>query len=567
MKKSRGFILILAVMASALMLSLPAFASTITTNLQEYLEPYYTERCSIGNVDMAGNTYENALRFDTYNSVAGEADFNLEGHFRSMTFYVGHQDSKNELQTRTVKIYTDEKLAYEHEIHNGDLPAQGSVSLAGVKQLRIWVSGSSGSFKTNVAGIQIVSDGFTREQKLQPVTSNLLTNVKPYNSKRYSTKAEITMGDKVWENPLCFDTFNSVTGNAYFNLEGNYKQLSFYAGHRQGKGTNNRSLTVFGDNEKVLFKGMIAYNQLPLFVKVDVTGVHQLCIQVGGSGGSFNTVIGGANLVSNGIVRSVSLNQDSLILKDDNKSAYLVATIVPQDAANRSLTWTSSDESVAVVSDDGLVTGVGPGECKITVKTVSGSYTAECQVNSSVTKIEKIENTIKASDLEFTAKKKAQSKSVSASAEGGAELTYSSSSNAVKVSSSGVVTVKKNYAGIAVITIRSSETDRYKAAEKTVTVTVSPAKLTISCKSYAKNRLTVKWTPLKYVTGYQIQYSKKSDFSGAFTKKITKASKGTQVFKKVRSGKKYYVRARAYVKAGKNVIYSKWSRKKSVKIR
>ena len=567
MKKWTRLFTVLLAAAAVLMTASSVFASTVTTNLKDYLEPYYTNRASFSDVNMGGNTYEGALCFDTFNGVAGEADFNLEKHFKNMTFYVGHQDSTKSLSTRTVKIFADEKLIYEREIHNGDLPAKGSISLTGVKQLRIWVSGSSGSFKTGLGGIQVVSDGFTREQKLDPVKSNLLANVKPYQSNRYSTAEEAVMGDKIWANPLRFDSFNNVTARAYFNLEGNYKSFSFYAGHRQGGGTNNRALTIFGDNEKVLYKTTIAYNQLPELIKVDVTGVHQLLIQVGGSGGSFNTVIGGANLVSNGIVRSVSLDQTALSFNDNNKSAFLKATIVPEDASNKSLKWTSSDSSVAVVSSDGLVTAVGPGECTITVTTVSGGYTASCKVTSSVTKVEKIANKITASGLTFTAKNKAQSGSLKASAEGGAKLTFTSSSSAVKVSSSGKVTVRKNYAGIASITIKSAPTERYNAAKKVVKVTVKPARPVVTLKSSAKKQLTVKWTKLTYVTGYQIQYSRSSGFSSKVTKKVTKPSTASMTLKNLQAGKKYYVRVRAYVKSGSSMVYSVWSAKKSVTVR
>ena len=559
---------VLLSIAAVVMMCLPVFAANVTTNIHEYLEAYYAKRYSIADVQMGGTTYEQALCFNSYNSVAAEANFNLEGHFKSMTFYAAHEDSKNTLAARTVKMYADDKLVYEYTVENGALPKAGSISLQGVKQLRIWVSGSSGSYRTCIGGIQIVSDGFTRDKKLEPVTSNLLTNVQAYNSNRYSVKDEIMMCDKVWEDVLCFNTFNSVTGYANFNLEGNYKKLTFYAGHSHGSDANNRSLTVYGDSEKVLYETVLAYNQLMVPVTVDVTGVHQLKIQVGGSGGSFNTVIAGADLVSNGIMRSVSLDQEALIFNDNNKSAYLKATIVPPDATNPALTWSSSDTSVATVNSEGLVTGVGPGDCTITVKTVSGGYTASCQVSSTVTKIEKIANTITASNLSFTAKSKAQSKAIGAGAEGGAQLTYVSNNSKVKVSATGKVTVAKNFAGIAVITIRSSATERYKAAQKKVKVTVTPATPVIgTCKNTGKKRFTVKWTKQAGITGYQVQYSLKTNFSKKTTKTIKKAATKSLTVKKLKVGKKYYVRIRSYVKVGSKTLYSQWSRKKSVKIK
>lgn len=55
----------------------------------------------------------------------------------------------------------------------------------------------------------------------------------------------------------------------------------------------------------------------------------------------------------------------------------LAATVAPENAGNKAVTWASSDEAVATVSQTGLVTGVAEGEVTITVKTVDGEFTAQ----------------------------------------------------------------------------------------------------------------------------------------------------------------------------------------------
>jgi uncharacterized protein YjdB/protocatechuate 3,4-dioxygenase beta subunit len=57
-------------------------------------------------------------------------------------------------------------------------------------------------------------------------------------------------------------------------------------------------------------------------------------------------------------------------------SAQLDAEVLPVDAANQAVTWTSSDEAVATVSDTGLVTAVAAGTATITVTTTVGEFTA-----------------------------------------------------------------------------------------------------------------------------------------------------------------------------------------------
>lgn len=83
-------------------------------------------------------------------------------------------------------------------------------------------------------------------------------------------------------------------------------------------------------------------------------------------------------------VTGVVLNATSGELTEGN-SLTLIATVLPSDASNTSVTWSSSNDSVATVSG-GVVTAVGAGSCEITVTTVYGGYTASyaLTVNASV---------------------------------------------------------------------------------------------------------------------------------------------------------------------------------------
>lgn len=58
----------------------------------------------------------------------------------------------------------------------------------------------------------------------------------------------------------------------------------------------------------------------------------------------------------------------------------LYATVTPANAANRNVTWSSSDESVATVDDYGQVTVLAAGEATITVTTIDGGLTDQCKL-------------------------------------------------------------------------------------------------------------------------------------------------------------------------------------------
>ena len=66
------------------------------------------------------------------------------------------------------------------------------------------------------------------------------------------------------------------------------------------------------------------------------------------------------------------------------KTVSLFATVLPSDAADKTVTWSSSAPEIAKVdSETGVVTGVKAGEATITVKTNDGSFTDTCVVTVS----------------------------------------------------------------------------------------------------------------------------------------------------------------------------------------
>jgi hypothetical protein len=77
-------------------------------------------------------------------------------------------------------------------------------------------------------------------------------------------------------------------------------------------------------------------------------------------------------------VAGVSLNKNSTSIVE-GQTETLTATISPNDATDQIVNWTSSEESVATVSD-GVVTAVSPGTSTITVTTNDGGFTATCEV-------------------------------------------------------------------------------------------------------------------------------------------------------------------------------------------
>ena len=74
-------------------------------------------------------------------------------------------------------------------------------------------------------------------------------------------------------------------------------------------------------------------------------------------------------------VTGVAVTPDSATIKA-GKTQQLAATIVPADATNRAVTWTSSNVHVATVDTDGLVAAVAGGDATITATTADGGFNA-----------------------------------------------------------------------------------------------------------------------------------------------------------------------------------------------
>lgn len=79
-------------------------------------------------------------------------------------------------------------------------------------------------------------------------------------------------------------------------------------------------------------------------------------------------------------VESVTIQTSQLTLMP-GETSQLEATVTPSDAANSDVTWTTSNDAVATVSEDGLVTAVSPGDALITATADSKSATCEVTVS------------------------------------------------------------------------------------------------------------------------------------------------------------------------------------------
>ena len=88
----------------------------------------------------------------------------------------------------------------------------------------------------------------------------------------------------------------------------------------------------------------------------------------------------GCDAPSDDEVTSVVLNQTELTMKPDD-TIQLTATVYPANAANKKLVWTSSNDDVAMVTDEGFVLAMAEGEADITATSAeNSSIKAVCHI-------------------------------------------------------------------------------------------------------------------------------------------------------------------------------------------
>ncbi|MFR6523003.1 MAG: Ig-like domain-containing protein [Lachnospiraceae bacterium] len=94
-------------------------------------------------------------------------------------------------------------------------------------------------------------------------------------------------------------------------------------------------------------------------------------------------------------VSGITLSQTSLTMTLKGQTASLTATVTPDNAANKNITWSSSDSSIVTVNVNGTVTAIANGTADITATAADGSgVSAKCSVTV------KIANNVKTITLE-----------------------------------------------------------------------------------------------------------------------------------------------------------------------
>ena len=214
-----------------------------------------------------------------------------------------------------------------------------------------------------------------------------------------------------------------------------------------------------------------------------IATVNQNGVVTGVSGGKVKITAETENGKTASCVVTVIPVPTSIKLSSTGISIYegatkkLKATVLPTNAENRSVKWSSNNKKVATVDKNGKIKAIAAGMAVITVKTVEGGITAKCTVNV-LKHVGSVE--FEASEVKLNLGQSATLKAVVLPANASNKAVKWSTSNAavVSVDSNGVI--KAASGGSAVITVTT--VDGAKSAKITVNVNVPVSGVTISQK-------------------------------------------------------------------------------------
>lgn len=151
----------------------------------------------------------------------------------------------------------------------------------------------------------------------------------------------------------------------------------------------------------------------------------------------------------------VSISETGLYLFQ-GQTRQLTATVFPETALNKKVSWSIDNSSVATLTDDGSVTAVAEGDAVITVTTAEGAKTATCKVTVAKPMVPVTGITLEPSTLDMLvgdiAKLKANVLPADATVK---DVTWSSSNEDVVTVEDGILTAKT--IGTSTITVTTAE--------------------------------------------------------------------------------------------------------------
>ena len=267
-------------------------------------------------------------------------------------------------------------------------------------------------------------------------------------------------------------------------------------------------------------------------------------------------------------VENVTLDKSSIELTEGETST-LSAKVAPENATDKTLTWSSDHPEIADVTKNGKVTAVAEGKAVITVASTNGKK-AVCNVTvkkKTNPDPDPVETTIKALRYEknITLDLKEVMTLQIKTKPGNAKATYTFKSSDEKVvalkNAKGKIVGKAP--GIATVTVTVKEAPALKATIKVRVRTKKVADLRKTAST--TNSLTLAWQRQKNVTGYQVYMYDEDEDEFVSYKKINGYTNNKLTVNGLEDATYYRFKVRSYKQTDNGTVYGPFSKELKTK--
>lgn len=229
---------------------------------------------------------------------------------------------------------------YDNKV--AEIGLDGTITAVGIGETEVEVRTVDGSFTdkakvtvvdklVSVEAITAFTDTVTLDINLDPSKASKTADVKFQVTPANATNKQILLKDGYNRNLIDAKIVNGEDGVATLSISAKFS-------------TGTTNVTVYADSDHSIEK--------TVKVTVNDTTIHPVSV-------------------------SISDNNAAMTVGDTKQ---LTATVMPESAFIKTVKWSSNNVSVVEVDENGMLTAVSAGSAAITVTTVDGGYTAECNV-------------------------------------------------------------------------------------------------------------------------------------------------------------------------------------------
>lgn len=342
---------------------------------------------------ISGVQYVNVIQFSMNGNWLGnngEINYNLHSEYSSVSFKAGYMSGSE--RDATMTVYADGTVIDEVTIAYDKVAKTYTYDVIGVKHFRVYFS--TDGYDTKKYGIGNMTFTAAGEIGAHTYASDEFYDI--YNSGVRTNLTTVTepfkMGGNTYEKGYKLSMSSNWlghTGKAGFNFQEHFKKMSFDVGFISGVMGSDITMTIEADDTVVYNEEIIHCSDIPRHIELDLNGVSGLVITFTTTPYDTQTVgIGNIQLESDGTPLGIVMSESKVTLTSTDPQVQVIGNVYPSDAFDRSVTYSSDNNSVAIVSKNGTITGLSSGKANVYAKSTYIDIPGICAVTSKTSALE-----------------------------------------------------------------------------------------------------------------------------------------------------------------------------------